>query len=283
MQPESSETRQCRECGVTTSAFPHRQDGSLNGKRCNSCLAAGRRAERAARPPKPTPLRDRDLTEKLCNGCGLTKAVAQFAWNQRKWSSRCRECLNAEERAKRVAFRAVHPVAPRVKRPKPVRVPQPRRIRPFEERFYAKVLCDIATHCWLWMGYRRKLGYGGIGRSRAGNGMALAHRVAYELEVGPIPYGLEVDHLCRNPPCVNPSHLEPVTSAENLRRAALATGIRQGATHCPQGHPYDAENTVIAANGWRQCRECNRRKQSAYATRQRAYVPKPRQSQITKR
>lgn len=73
---------------------------------------------------------------------------------------------------------------------------------------------DPDTGCWLWLGCKSPLGYGYVKRS----GHRAAHRLYYTEHVGPIPDGLVLDHLCRNPSCVNPDHLEPVTNAENGRR-----------------------------------------------------------------
>lgn len=148
--------------------------------------------------------------------------------------------------------------------------------------------------CWLWTGGRKARGYGSftVGK-RAFN----AHRWAYETWVGPIPEGLEIDHICANPPCVNPAHLEPVTHEENVRRwverqggmckagkhnrvetgttndgkcrachnerRRVAGAVQYGdRTHCPQGHPYSGENlrvvkTTRGGEG-RRCRACDR-------------------------
>lgn len=96
--------------------------------------------------------------------------------------------------------------------------------RPWEERFFAKIRYENA--CWVWSGGRqgRDIGQGQYGSfsSPAKRGMVLAHRFAYEALVGPVPEGLELDHLCRRPLCVNPDHLEPVTHAENMRRRQAA-------------------------------------------------------------
>lgn len=116
---------------------------------------------------------------------------------------------------------------------------------------------DKSSECWLWTGLQHK----GYGRYSDG----LAHRVSYEIHRGPIPDGLELDHLCRTPLCVNPDHLEPVTRAENMRRRAAAK------THCINGHEYTPENTyVMAGAGYRSCRACNRAAVSRYVARRSA-------------
>lgn len=75
------------------------------------------------------------------------------------------------------------------------------------------------TPCHIWLGALTKNGYGSI---RVGGKTRDAHRVRYEDEVGPVPEGKELDHLCRVPACCRPSHMEPVTHAENMRRGSQA-------------------------------------------------------------
>ena len=91
------------------------------------------------------------------------------------------------------------------------------------ETFWTRVQPFLALDaCWLWTGSRDGKGYGYYSWQEPGKGarIASAHRTAYELLVGPIPEGLELDHLCRNTLCVNPDHLEPVTHQVNMTRAA---------------------------------------------------------------
>lgn len=114
-------------------------------------------------------------------------------------------------------------------------------------RMGAKIRVD-GNGCWIWTASRNSKGYGLA--SVGGGAIALAHRIAYELLVGPIQEGLQIDHLCRVRECVNPSHLEPVTAAENVRRS------RAHITHCPKGHEYTPENTIRNHGTRRNCRTC---------------------------
>ena len=128
-----------------------------------------------------------------------------------------------------------------------------------EERFWAKV--EKTDTCWLWIGTINDKGYG---QFTIGRESFRAHRFAYELLVGPIPEGLELDHLCRNRACVNSVHLEPVTTLENFRRGLSGQITRQrllGITHCRQGHPYDLLNTYWnPRTRKRACRVCGRQR-----------------------
>lgn len=123
----------------------------------------------------------------------------------------------------------------------------------------ARVQDLVPGECWLWTGSNVK-GYGRVTIAHKGRSL---HRVVYERMVGPIPDGLHIDHLCRQPPCCNPAHLEPVTPLVNVRR-----GVGHGSeTHCPQGHDYSGDNLIVAekAKGGprricRLCRDENMRK-----------------------
>lgn len=121
---------------------------------------------------------------------------------------------------------------------------------PAESRFWRHVQLPDENGCMTWLASTNALGYG---RFNAGkNHFVKAHRFAYEILVGPIPAGAVIDHLCRNPRCVAPDHLEPVTNRENNRR-----GLRgRMHTHCPHGHAFTEENTGMNNRGHRYCRTC---------------------------
>lgn len=104
--------------------------------------------------------------------------------------------------------------------------------------------------CWIWTGSYSSPGYG---QAWDGSRTRPAHSLIYELLVGPIPDGMELDHLCRVRACVNPDHIEPVTHAENMRRSTEAR------THCIHGHEFTPENTAHKkATGARECLICRR-------------------------
>lgn len=109
--------------------------------------------------------------------------------------------------------------------------------------------------CWNWGGFFNDSGYGDV---RAPGRRKAAHRVVYEMLIGPIPTGQHLDHLCRNRGCVNPEHLEPVTPAENNRRsAAVLRAMRaERKNTCLRGHALSGDNVTYTANGLRKCRAC---------------------------
>lgn len=124
-----------------------------------------------------------------------------------------------------------------------------------QERFWAQV--EMTDACWTWIGSMGRLGYG---RFSVGRKWFRAYRLAYTYFYGSVPEGMELDHLCRNPACVRPSHLEAVTHLENVRRGMGGTNTRTK-THCPRGHPYDEQNTRIELTKYgykaRHCRTCH--------------------------
>lgn len=122
-------------------------------------------------------------------------------------------------------------------------------------RFWCKVDGADRDGCWTWTAGVNTHGYGQYWVKRGR--LMVAHRMTYLALVGPIPEGLQLDHLCRNRRCVNPAHLELVTSRENTLRGEGVAAACAKKTHCPQGHPYDLENTYWYRRK-RYCRACGR-------------------------
>ena len=124
--------------------------------------------------------------------------------------------------------------------------------------------------CWVWQGARLTNGYGSVRVLRDGvSKAALAHRLAYELVSGPIPAGMQLDHLCRVRHCINPTHLEPVTQVTNILRGESPWARRKRQTHCIHGHPLAGANVRVRRDGTRQCRECDREQQRRKAQRRK--------------
>lgn len=136
------------------------------------------------------------------------------------------------------------------------------RTRPIDvranfEKFVSRGADDGA--CWQWTGGGQSAGYGFFNLpTHQGGGGGLAHRFAYEFYVGPIPKGLELDHLCRNRRCVNPAHLEAVTHRENDLRGAAPALVAHREGRCLRGlHAMTPENARETSNGRRRCRACD--------------------------
>lgn len=109
--------------------------------------------------------------------------------------------------------------------------------------------------CIEWTGARLKSGYG---QYRTADGNLLAHRLVYELMVGPIPVDRECHHSCDNPACVNPLHIKLMTRSDHWRQGNSPSARRARQTHCQHGHAFDAANTYVTRSGHRRCRTCHR-------------------------
>ena len=127
------------------------------------------------------------------------------------------------------------------------------------DRLSSKIRIESTSGCWLWTASTRgpssDFQYGQI---RVGTQVLTAHRVVYELVVGPVEDGMVLDHLCRNTLCVNPAHVEPVTQRVNVRRGVGTAAENARKTHCDRGHAMTGENLRILYNGKRCCRACHR-------------------------
>lgn len=138
-----------------------------------------------------------------------------------------------------------------------------------EDNAEARFLSRVAQQgsCWLWTEPLSRSGYGqfsAYGRTHA------AHRWAYEHWVGPVPEGLELDHLCRVRHCVNPEHVEPVTHRENVLRGEGVAAKCARMTHCKYGHEFTPDNIRASKDGVRRCKTCKREASRAERARKKA-------------
>lgn len=129
----------------------------------------------------------------------------------------------------------------------------------FQSRFWSKV--QQSNDCWVWTAGKTVAGYGRFSIGRRGNGSAwdYSHRLSYVMMIADIPEGMVLDHLCRNPACVNPYHLDLVTHQVNILRGEGLAALNAVKTHCIRGHEFTEENTYVRPGGRkRMCRTCSR-------------------------
>jgi hypothetical protein len=189
-------------------------------------------------------------TSRTCTACGVEKPLCDFPLHPRGFCGRRSHCKACCSVARHARYRLAHPV--------------PRGRRSLADRFWEKVDRRGPDECWIWTAAKEK-GYGIIGRGgREGN--LLAHRVAYELLVGPIPEGLTLDHFRMNPgprnapcskACGNPAHLEPVTMVENVMRSGSIPAQNARKVVCLRGHDAWSHDTRGGGKGGRRCRTCD--------------------------
>jgi hypothetical protein len=133
-------------------------------------------------------------------------------------------------------------------------------MKTLEERFQEKMIPEPNSGCWLWLGavrgWRRSPMHGGYGVLWRDGDNFPAHRVAYELYVGPIPEGMVIDHKCRNTRCVNPDHLRPITGRENIMCGNGASARNAAKTHCSRGHSLTGDNVKWVPHRGTEHRRC---------------------------
>lgn len=125
------------------------------------------------------------------------------------------------------------------------------------QRFLSKIAIapgPMETPCWLWKAH---VGSHGYGQMWDGHRTRYAHILGYEIHVGAVQSGLELDHLCRTRHCVNHAHVEPVTRRINLLRGETIAARKAAQTHCQNGHPLSGKNLIVKRNGARACRICS--------------------------
>lgn len=157
---------------------------------------------------------------------------------------------------------------------------QPRRRRPISDRFWPYVdkrgPIWKGTPCWIWTRGKTGAGYGMIRRGSKSQGSVSTHILSYQLCVGKIPNGLQLDHLCRNHACCNPRHLEPVAGQVNTLRGASPTVKAHLENSCTKGHKLTPENTYIITSKrdgpCRRCRQCSRDATNRFRSK-RCHVP----------
>ncbi|MGW5518483.1 HNH endonuclease signature motif containing protein [Nocardia africana] len=127
----------------------------------------------------------------------------------------------------------------------------------------------VPQGCWNWTRAKSAAGYGVV-RPAGSKQVVYTHRASFEFHRGPIPTGMDIDHLCRNRACCNPTHLEAVTHQVNMLRAPFtALDLHRNKTHCVNGHEFTPENTY-QARSQRRCKTCRKASDAARYLRRKA-------------
>ncbi len=205
---------------------------------------------------------------KTCALCGALYPLTHFYRSHAK----CKTCVlkrqskyrdeNREARrasnADYARRRRMADQVPFAKKPHP-----PRKVTPTEERFWQHV--EKTDSCWIWTAGKVGGGYGAFSLTHSKR--INAHRYSFLIHGGHIPEGYQLDHLCRNPSCVRPDHLEAVTPKVNSQRAKDATSYKR--THCRKGHMFTPDNTIMVMQRGKQVRRC---KYCLYASKGRTHL-----------
>lgn len=203
--------------------------------------------------------------------CGH-EIAAENTYTNPAGSATCRECKRASQRIAKARARAEHDLARSVLVEPDATIPARRRAKPHGGLFGLPVSfwANFSERggCWEWTRAR----WNGYGKTDVTGRTRRVYQVTWEAIIGPVPDGLELDHLCRNRACANPDHLEPVTHAENMGRAAnlerepAATAGAWGNPLCPAGHVKDRRNS----QGWMVCSECMKTAKARHRARRKA-------------
>lgn len=138
------------------------------------------------------------------------------------------------------------------------------------DRLLAKIIVQ-PDGCWVWRGAAQPTGYGQLWN---GKRPEQAHRLSYKMFCGPVPDGVEVDHVCRVRDCVNPKHLRLLPHRDNVLAGNTGPARNAAKTHCDYGHELSGRNLRFAVNGSRQCRACDRRRAQEAKNRSRRRAPR---------